>query len=123
MYERTITATATITNKSENQDCVGEFDGKFFNAIFVADGLGSFVHPKLTSEKVTDFFLKHSEKINQLDDTTKFHIDFVELFKEAKQEIINFSKEFLKENEIKSDSLLGTTLLAVYETEQKIIIA
>ena len=56
VYQNSVIATATITNKSENQDCKGEFDCENFNAIFIADGLGTFKYAKQSSERVVDFF-------------------------------------------------------------------
>jgi hypothetical protein len=51
IYEKSLIATATITNKSENQDCKGEFLSNDFNALFIADGLGSYKYAKQSSRK------------------------------------------------------------------------
>jgi serine/threonine protein phosphatase PrpC len=123
MNDKTIIATATITNKSENQDCFGEFEGKGFNAIFVADGLGSFAYPKLASEKVVEYFLKSSEELNNSEQVKNYRIDFNAVFKKAKEYLIEFAKECLKDKEPKDGDLFGTTLIAVFETDKKITIA
>ena len=119
IYEKSLIATATITNKSENQDCKGEYESNDFNALFIADGLGSYKYAKLSSERVIDFFVNetknHQEKILDL--------KFSEVYKQAKQKLIDFANELTTEEEKHEENLFGTTLISVLETENKIKIS
>lgn len=121
-YSVSIIATATNTNKSENQDSKGEFEVADFKAIFIADGLGSFKYARLASERVIDFFKENAATLNSFD-TKNHNLKFVEVFKQAKQKLIDFSNEFLKEEEKEEENLFGTTVITVFETEDKISIA
>jgi PPM family protein phosphatase len=119
IYEKSLIATATITNKSENQDCKGEFLSNDFNALFIADGLGSYKYAKQSSERVIDFFVNeaknHQGKI--------IDINFSKVYKQAKQKLIDFAKVSIKEEEKQEENLFGTTLISVLETEDKIKIS
>jgi len=119
IYEKSLIATATITNKSENQDCKGEYESNDFNALFIADGLGSYKYAKLSSERVIDFFVNetknHQEKI--------LDVKFSEVYKQAKQKLIDFANELTTEEEKHEENLFGTTLISVLETENKIKIS
>jgi serine/threonine protein phosphatase PrpC len=125
MELQSIISTATITDKAENQDSCGEFDGSNFKTIFVADGLGTYKYAKLASEKVIEFFLKSATELNSNNKlkTKEFHINYKEVFSQAKTELINFSKEFLKDKESISNNLFGTTAITLFETKDKITIA
>jgi len=115
-YEKSIIATATITNKPENQDCKGEVENNDFNALFIADGLGTYKYAKLSSERVIDFFVNeaknHQEKI--------LNVKFSEVYKEAKQKLIAFANEVIKDEEKQEENLFGTTLITILETDNKI---
>jgi len=119
IYEKSLIATATITNKSENQDCKGEYESNDFNALFIADGLGSYKYAKLSSERVIDFFVNetknHQGKI--------LDVKFSEVYKQAKQKLIDFANELTTEEEKHEENLFGTTLISVLETENKIKIS
>ena len=101
IYDKSLIATATITNKSENQDCKGEFEGINFNAIFIADGLGSYKYAKLSSERVIDFFVNDAKRYQ-----SKIQgINFSEVYKEAKQKLISFANDVISDEEKKDDNL------------------
>jgi serine/threonine protein phosphatase PrpC len=116
IYEKSLIATATITNKSENQDCKGEFEGINFNALFIADGLGSYKYAKLASERIIDFFLNETK--NYQGDIQG--IKFLDLYRQAKQKLISFANDAISEEEKQEDNLFGTTLISVLETFDKI---
>ncbi len=117
-YEKSIIATATNTNKSENQDSKGEFITSDFGAMFIADGLGSYKYPKSSSERVVDFFINAVKKAENI---SAFNSS--ELFINAKQKLIDFANENITEEERKEDNLFGTTAISIIEVENKIKIA
>lgn len=117
-YEKSIIATATNTNKSENQDFKGEFETDKFEAMFIADGLGSYKYAKLSSEMVVNFFLnevKTKENISSL--------NYTELFRNAKQKLIEIANELTTEEEKAEENLFGTTAICIIEDETKIKLA
>jgi serine/threonine protein phosphatase PrpC len=116
IYEKSIIATATVTNKTENQDCKGEVDSNDFKALFIADGLGTYKYAKLSSERIIDFFVNEAKK-NQ---GNFQEIKFSEVYKQAKQKLIAFANEVTTEEEKLDENLFGTTLISVLETYDKI---
>ena len=124
IYDKSILATATNTSKSENQDNCGEYEGAFFNSFFIADGLGSFIYPKLSSERVIDSF-KASAKDFDFDylQVRGHQPKFSEVFKLAKEKLINYSNENMQEEEKEIQNLYGTTAITVFENEDKIFFA
>ncbi|MFN6037801.1 MAG: protein phosphatase 2C domain-containing protein [Bacteroidota bacterium] len=124
MELQSIISTATITDKSENQDCRGEFEGSNFKTISVADGLGTYTFAKLASENVIDYFTASASKLDSSikENEKGIQLNLKELFLQAKSELIKFSKEFLKDKEVISSNLFGTTAITVFETKDKIII-
>lgn len=122
LYLNSVIATATTTNKSENQDCNGEVECENFNAIFVADGLGTFRYAKQSSERVIDFFktqagfLKHNEGKN-------LKPKFIETFKKAKEKLIDFANEIIRQEDKNEPNLFGTTAITLFETSEKITVA
>ncbi len=121
-YKNSLIAVATNTNKSENQDSGGEFKGVNFNSIFIADGLGSFVHPRIASEQVIEFFKAKASSL-KVEDGKRFKPNFLTVFKEAKERLIEYAKQNIKEEEKQLPNLLGTTAIIVFETEEKLFIA
>jgi len=122
VYSKSVIATATNTSKSENQDNKGEFEGNNFNSIFIADGLGSFKYPKIASERVIDFFKAQAEELNS-SNAKGHHPKFAEVFRLAKQKLIDFASEAVKDEERNEPNLFGTTAITVFETEEKISVA
>lgn len=116
IYNKSLIATATITNKSENQDYKGEVERNDFKALFIADGLGSYKYAKLSSEKVIDFFVN---EVNKFQDNIN-KIKFKEVFKQTKHKLIAYANEVISEDEKQEDNLFGTTLISVLEIEDKI---
>lgn len=114
-YEKSIIATATNTNKSENQDSKGELITSDFGAMFIADGLGSYKYPKSSSERVVDFFINAVKKAANI-----YAFNPTELFINAKQKLIDFANENIAEEERKEDNLFGTTAISIIEVENKI---
>jgi serine/threonine protein phosphatase PrpC len=119
LYDKTVIATATNTNKSENQDNKGEFVGETINCIFIADGLGSFKYPRLASERVIDS-LKTNAQSFDISSTT--HARFDELFKKSKEKLIEFANENLKEKDKEEQNLYGTTAIMVFDDDERISI-
>lgn len=116
IYDKSLIATATITNKSENQDCKGEVENNDFKALFIADGLGSYKYAKLSSERIIDFFVNEAKNFQG----NLQEIKYSEVYKLAKQKLIAFANEVILEEEKQDDYLFGTTLISVIETNDKI---
>lgn len=116
IYYKSLIATATITNKSENQDCKGEVENNDFKALFIADGLGSYKYAKLSSERIIDFFVNEAKNFQG----NLQEIKYSEVYKQAKQKLIAFANEVILEEEKQDDYLFGTTLISVLETNDKI---
>ena len=121
-YTKSVLATATNTNKSENQDSKGEFEGVNFNTIFIADGLGSYKYPRLAAENVIAFFKTRASTLN-VEAGKRFNPSFNSVFKEAKDKLIEFANQNLKEEEKQEINLFGTTAITIFETEEKIYAA
>lgn len=121
-HKKSIIGSASITNKSENQDSNLEFEGDNFNCLFLADGLGSFKYAKLSSSKVTEFL---KETVKELDFNSKVidSSDFLKLFELTKLKLMDFSDTVISEEEKKEQNLFGTTAITLLETEDKIYIA
>lgn len=119
IYEKSILATATNTSKSENQDNCGEYQGVFFNSLFIADGLGSFIYPKIASERVIDSFKASAKDFDNIQ-TKGLQPKFSEVFKLAKDKLIGFANENMKAEDKETQNLYGTTAITVFETEDKI---
>jgi serine/threonine protein phosphatase PrpC len=119
VYNKTVLATATNTSKSENQDDKGEFEGTHFNSLFIADGLGSFIYPRLASARVVDFFKASAKNLNDVQ-AKSYHPNFNEFFKQAKEKLIGFANENMKAEDKETQNLYGTTAITVFETEDKI---
>lgn len=119
IYEKSLIATSTITNKSENQDCKGEVESDDFNAIFIADGLGSYKYAKLSSERVVDFFMNEAKQFQG----KILNVNFSEVYKSAKQKLIDFANDVITTEDNRDENLFGTTLISVVETEKKIKIS
>lgn len=122
VYDKSVLATATNTNKTENQDNKGEFEGKYFNSIFIADGLGSFVYPRIASERVIDFFKSRAKELNETE-AKEHNPKFIEIFKQAKEKLIGYANENVKEEDRENQNLYGTTAITVFETEENISVA
>jgi serine/threonine protein phosphatase PrpC len=122
LYQNSVITTATTTNKSENQDCKGEFEGENLNAIFIADGLGTFKYAKQSSERIIDFFRSQAINLNSSAEKNP-KLKFVEMFSNAKEKLIDFANENIIEEDKKEQNLFGTTFITVFETSEKIIIA
>ncbi|MCL2289151.1 MAG: protein phosphatase 2C domain-containing protein, partial [Bacteroidetes bacterium] len=119
MNSKSIFATATITNKSENQDSKGQISTNLLNAVLVADGLGSYKYARQASDSVVGSLLK---TLGSIKDNSR--LDFEKLFKTAKDELIKLSDKTKTDEEKKgTDSLFGTTLLTIVETKHTVKIA
>ena len=111
MESKSIFASATITNKSENQDSKGEIISNFLNAVLVADGLGSYKYAKQASNLVIESLSKQLENIEN-----SSYLDFAKCFKTAKEKLVKLEKEGEKD----SENLYGTTVIVLVETEKTI---
>jgi serine/threonine protein phosphatase PrpC len=60
MATKSIFATATLTNKPENQDSKGETANGLLTAVLVADGLGSYKYARLSSDSVVSSLFKQT---------------------------------------------------------------
>lgn len=105
-----LTATGTITNKSENQDAHIDLE----NAIIVADGLGSLSFAGEASQIVVQ-----SINADLLNNIQHFEtIDFKQLFANAKIKLINQATE--SGNDV---SHYGTTVIVALNNSENIEIA
>ncbi|TVZ60049.1 serine/threonine protein phosphatase PrpC [Flavobacteriaceae bacterium MAR_2010_105] len=126
MIKQSIFSSATITNKTENQDDHGCFRGQNFNSLFVADGLGSFQFAKLSSARVINFIKKKAESFELNNNLKNPKVNYPDLFRNAKDDLIGYSNQYIIDNEIDPvdfENLFGTTLITLYETDVKIGIA
>lgn len=119
LYDKSIISTATITNKTENQDSKGEIENTDYNAVFIADGLGSYKYAKLSSERVIDFFINETKKFNG----KLIDVRFKEVYRQAKNKLIEFANDSLREDEKNEDNLFGTTAISLVETANRIKVA
>lgn len=119
-----IIAVSTETKKAENQDFADCFIGDSYNAVFLADGLGSYKYAKKSSEIVVNFFKEKAELMGS-SESVKNSVPsaFQQVYKEAKQKLIDYANETFSEEERKEDNLLGTTAITLVETENRIKIA
>lgn len=122
LYDKSVIVTATTTQKSENQDCKGDFECENFNAMFVADGLGTFKYAKQSSERVIDFFKTQASELNSREGKNH-RPNFIETFKQAKDKIIAFANENISDENKNEQNLFGTTAITVFETDEKITVA
>jgi serine/threonine protein phosphatase PrpC len=122
LYQNSVIAIATTTNKSENQDCKGEFESENFNAAFIADGIGTFKYAKQSSERVIDFFKAQAVDLNHSAGKNP-KPKFIETFKKAKEKLIAFANENIIEEDKNEQNLFGTTAITVFETTDKIVVA
>ena len=118
-----IIAHATETKKAENQDDGGCFSGTNFNALFIADGLGSYKYAKKSSEVVINFFKAKADEFNSSEQPQNSIPIFNSVFQGAKQKLIDYANENFTEEEKKEDNLLGTTAISIFETKDKIKIS
>jgi len=122
VYDSSIIASASKTSKSQNQDSSAEFEENDLKAIFIADGLGSFKYPKLASERVVEF-LREKILMQSLKNTKLIYSQLEETFYQAKQDLVSFAKKNITESEKKEQLLFGTTVIALFEIGNKILIA
>jgi len=122
LYDKSVIVTATTTNKTENQDCKGEFECENFSAMFIADGLGTFKYAKQSSERVIDFFKTQASDLKDKAGKNP-KPNFIEAFKQAKEKLIDFANENINEEDKKEQNLFGTTAITVFETDEKIAVA
>lgn len=107
-----LTASATVTNKKENQDCHCVLD----NAIIVTDGLGSFAHAKTAADFVAQHLKQEISKDLELNINT--------LFADAKKGLIDVATlEQAGEPKTEAEPSLeyGTTAIAVVEHMNEIV--
>jgi PPM family protein phosphatase len=114
-----LTAVGTITDKSENQDSVDQWEGSFFKCLVLADGLGSFTYAREASQKVCAYFME----LFQRQDERLHARAFGELFKKVKQRLIDYSNEFFEDKPKEHALRFGTTAITLVETDDKITIA
>jgi serine/threonine protein phosphatase PrpC len=113
-----IFATATATNKPENQDCKDTITKDLFNAVLVADGLGSKKYALQSSTSVVSTLKKQLDEIEDIG-----CLNFENFFKTAKEELIKMSERIKTEDEKLFNNLFGTTLIALVETEKTVKVA
>lgn len=101
-----LTASASITNKSENQDA----HAVLRNTLIVTDGLGSLQHAKTAAKFVAGYFKDTLTKDPQQDLTI--------LFADAKRYLTEIAQEEKRESEkteVEPGSSYGTTAIVVRE--------
>ena len=110
-----IYATATITNKPENQDYRDKITTPLLKSIMLADGLGSYKYAKESSETAVKTVYEQLHDLKNLE-----KLDFEAIYKKAHEKL----KAMSCQNGNKSlGDLYGTTLIVLVETERKIKIA
>ena len=119
-YENSIVAFATITPKSENQDNSNAVSINNVNSVFVADGLGSYSYAKEASKQVVNFLISSANSIDGADNRN-ISPNFTTIFKNTKDNLIEFANDFYSINPKQTENNLGTTLLVALENESKII--
>jgi PPM family protein phosphatase len=108
--KKSICSIASLTNKSENQDCSSIFHNSKLgiNGLAIADGIGSFKNAKEASEFAVNFIKFAIEELNSLED-----LNFEFLFKRTKERMIEV---FCSDTENTTETY-GTTLLVILEYE------
>ena len=115
MKNKSIFATATITKNSENQDSKGQISTDLFNAVLVADGLGTYKYARQASCSVVESLLKALENTKDIS-----LLDFEKKFKTAKKELVDLSENKKTEEDKDVEFLYGTTAITFVETEKAI---
>lgn len=120
-----ITCVATATNRikeDENQDSCDVAENKALNlkAVIVADGLGSYEYAELASKIAVKSIKTQIESLSSKED-----IDFRQMFKNAKSELVQFTQDFSKEQGIVLDreNSFGTSLIVALEDAHLIKVA
>src|SRR5262249_24677608 len=111
-----IVASATITNKEENQDSCLVLEDPF-KAILVADGLGGHEYAKYakrSSERVVNFFKDHVLKAGSQMSAGLLE----ELFHLAKTDMLDYAIELDLSSELSHNGdFLGTTAITLFENK------
>ena len=105
-----LTATGTITNKSENQDAHIELE----NAIIVADGLGSLSFAGMASQIVVQSI--NAELLNNFEKSER--TDFKQIFENAKSKLISQASETNND-----PNHYGTTAIVALDKQEELEIA
>ena len=115
-------AIASLANKPVNEDFCLKLtnENAGFNAVIIADGLGSNGYAANASQFVCNWMMN---KLLQLDDVGS--IDFLEFFPLLKHALIAHVEEFENENSLSLERYqnFGTTLICAVETEEEFIFA
>lgn len=110
-------ASASTTNKSENQDAHGSLTGNP-SALFITDGIGSFSHARDAAEQVIERFKAFVQRCEA--PTTNESIRA--MFKDATEGLVAAAKEKADSTPGGSDRY-GTTAIAVFDTVDEIVVA
>lgn len=113
--DKSIFATATITNKSENQDGTGKKSTDLLNSVFVTDGLGTYKYARKASVSVIETL---QEEINNIENISCLSLE--KIFRKAKDGLINLSEKEKTEEDKSVENLFETTAIALVETEKTI---
>ena len=113
--ENAVLATATLGNKPVNEDACAEVinEAARFNALIVADGLGSYSHADQASAFAVSWL---KNRLMLLDDVQA--LDFQELFSLLKHALIKYVDEFETDSgrALDRNNAFGTTLICAVET-------
>jgi PPM family protein phosphatase len=119
---KSILACSTASLKEINEDsyCIVLNEKAAFNAIIIADGLGSHKYSERASAFVTTYLKKILEDLTQID-----QLDFEDFFKATKLALLEDAKSNTEFNfpELSKGLALSTTLICVIETESKYTVA
>ena len=107
-YEKSIIATATITNKPENQDCKGEVEYNDFNALFIADGATAHKAELFDKEKLV--FERLPAACPELNPVERF-------FKEVRKQLKNRVFETLEQAQKRIQKIVED----LFEEQDKVI--
>jgi serine/threonine protein phosphatase PrpC len=120
--ENSILATATLGNKPLNEDHCGEVVNETagFNALIVADGLGSYQFADQASAFVVTWL---KNRLMLIDDVEA--LDFQELFTLLKHALIKYVDEYEIDTNATIDryNAFGTTLICAVETQTNYVFA
>lgn len=112
-----ILATASITNKSENQDAHTVLCGNC-SAVFIADGMGTFSHARQAANTVMERFKAFAEQQR----TPAANDSIRAMFKDAGQALVDLANG-MAATTFEGGGLFGTTAIVVFDTEDEIVVA
>ena len=116
-FKGSLLASASTTNKSENQDAHGSVTGNP-SALFIADGIGSFSRAREAAAHVIERFKVFVQQCPEPSSNENIRA----MFKDAAESLAALAKEDVVD--AKGDiNRYGTTAIIVFDTEDEIVLA